>query len=449
MRLIIVGGVAAGTKAAAKAKRVNPDLNVVIYQQEAEVAYSSCGQPYALSGVIANSQKLRVRTVTDFADSGIQVFTKHQVSTIDPINKQITVLNLDTQHYFTDSYDRLILATGASTIRPNLTGINTEGVLTLRSWAEFTQFQHTLTTLKPRRAIIIGTGYISLELAETLTSLAIHTTIIGRSPQVLSHFDAEMAEHVSQHLLEHNVELIMNSQISKILTEHNRVVGVVTDTGHHLESDMVIFAIGIKPNIALAQQVGIQLGSTGAIKVNEYMATNLTDIYAAGDCCETLHRVSNTPIWQPLGDLANLQGRVAGENAAGGNAIFHGCLGTAILKTFDFNSAMTGLTEKVSKQHGFETIAVEVKAPDRARYYPNVKYSTFKLIAEKHTGKILGAQAVGKGASDKLIDIIATALLGKLTCFDLENADFAYSPPFSPVLSPVIVAAGLLAKKAQ
>lgn len=309
---------------------------------------------------------------------------------------------------------------------------------------EFTHFRDSLINLKPRKAVILGTGYISLELAETLTRLGIHTTIIGRSPRVLSAFDAEMAQRVAQHLLDNGVELLLNEQISEILTAHNRVLGILTKTGRRVDADVVILATGIQPNVELAQQAGIALGVTGAIQVNQAMQTNIETIYAAGDCAESLHRITGTAIWQPLGDTANLQGRVAGENAAGGNAVFAGCLGTAIFKTFDFNVAITGLSETAARQHGFEVIAVEVKGLDRARYYPNAKSSTLKLIADKNSGRLLGAQAVGCGASDKLIDIVATALLGNLSCADLENADLAYSPPFSPVLSPVIVAAGLL-----
>ncbi len=443
MRLIIIGGVAAGTKAAAKARRVNPNADIIIYQQEAQVSYSACGEPYAISGIIKDSNQLIIRRAADFAKSGIQVCTEHRVTAIDTANKQLTICDLQNQRTFTDNYDRLIIATGARPYIPDINGVQAQGVLALRSWTEFTQFRDSLITLKPRKAVILGTGYISLELAESLTLLNISTTIIGRS-RILSTFDTEMAQRVAQHLLDNGVELILGEKISEILTENNRVVGVQTKSGQRIDADIVVLATGIKPNVELAQQAGIALGTTGAIQVNETMQTSVPDIYAAGDCCETLHRISNTAIWQPLGDTANLQGRVAGENAAGSNAVFSGCLGTAILKAFDFNIAITGLSENAAKQHGFETIAVEINAINKARYYPNAKSSTLKLIADANNGRLLGAQAVGCGASDKLIDIVATALLGKLTCADLENADLAYSPPFSPTLSPVIVAAGIL-----
>lgn len=444
MRLIIIGGVAAGTKAAAKAQRVNPDLEIILYQQEAEVSYSACGETYVISGVIEDSNKLIIRQAADFVRSGIQVFTQHRVESIDTANQQLTVHDLQNQRIFTSNYDRLILATGARPFIPDINGVQATGVLVLRSWTDLTHFRTCLATLKPRKAIIVGTGYVCLELAEALNQLNIATSIIGRSKRILSAFDVEMAERVAQHLLDNGVELLLGEQISEILTQDNRVTGVLTTKGQRVCADIVVLAMGIKPNVELAQYAGIALGTTGAIQVNERMETSVSGIYAAGDCSETLNRITGCSMWQPLGDLANLQGRVAGENAAGGNAIFSGCFGTAILKTFDFSVAITGLSESAARQHGFEVLAVEVNALDKARYYPDAKSSTLKLVADASSGRLLGAQAVGCGASDKLIDIAATALLGKLTCAELENADFAYSPPFSPVLSPIIVAAGAL-----
>lgn len=444
LRLVIIGGVAAGTKAAAKARRVNPDAEIVIYQQEAQVAYSACGKPYALSGVIEDYHQLVIRTAAEFVKSGISVFTRHRVLTIDTANQKLTVENLNDNHCFIDHYDSLILATGAMPYLPKLNGIECINILSLRSWSSFLNFRQTIQ--HTRKALIIGTGYIALELAETLIRLGIETTLIGRSSQVLTGFDADMMQTVTKHLEHHGVNLLLNQSIIEILTKNQIALGVKT-TNHVCYADTIIFATGIKPNVSLAKQAGIKLGVTRAIEVNAQMMTNVANVYAAGDCCESLHRVTNKAVWQPLGDTANLQGRVAGENAVGGDAVFSGCLGTTILKAFDFNIAMTGLSEHTAAQHGFVPVSVTVNAANKARYYPNVKSSAFKLIADLDTGQLLGAQAVGLGASDKLIDVIATALLGKLKCVDLENADFAYSPPFSPVLSPIVLAASALNTK--
>jgi CoA-dependent NAD(P)H sulfur oxidoreductase len=446
MRLVIIGGVAAGSKAAAKARRVNADLEIIIYQQEAEVSYSACGEPYVISGIIADSQQLLIRTPSDFAQDRIQVFTEHRVETIDHVNKQLVVQDLKTRHCFTSIYDRLIIATGARPIIPTINGTNLTGALVLRSWTDLQTFRHTITDLKPRSALIIGAGYISLELAEALTKLNISTTIAARGQRLLSAFDADMAALVLTHLQENSVSFRFNTQVAELIGHQQRVTGVTTTEGEFIAADLVIFAIGIQANVELAKQAGITLGKTGAIQVDARMATNLSDIYAAGDCCETRNRITGMASWQPLGDTANLQGRVAGENAAGGDAYFQGSFGTSILKVFDFNIAMTGLPEHAAKQHGFTPLSVTVTAMDKARYYPNAHSSQLKLIANSN-GRLLGAQAVGKGASDKLIDIAATALLGNLSCADLEYADFAYSPPFSPVLSPISVAAGVLASR--
>jgi CoA-dependent NAD(P)H sulfur oxidoreductase len=446
MRLVIIGGVAAGCKAAAKARRVNADLDIIIYQQEAEISYSACGEPYVISGLIADSQQLLIRTVQDFAQDRIEVFTKHRVVAIDHVNKQLTVQDLKTGYCFSSPYDRLIIATGARPVIPNINGTNLAGVLVLRSWTDLQTFHRTITELKPRTALIIGAGYISLELAEALTMLNIATTIVARGQRLLPIFDMEMAALVIAHLQENGVALRFETQITELIGREQRVIGVTTTDGEFIAADVVILAMGIRPNVELAEQTGVTLGKTGAIQVDAQMTTNLSDIYAAGDCCETRNRITGMASWQPLGDTANLQGRVAGENAAGGEAYFRGSFGTSILKAFDFNIAITGLSEHAAKQHGFTALSVTVTAMDKARYYPNAHSSQLKLIADSN-GRLLGAQAVGKGASDKLVDIAATALLGNLTCADLEYGDFAYSPPFSPVLSPISVAAGVLASR--
>ena len=446
LRLVIIGGVAAGTKAAARARRVNPNAEIVIYQQEAQVAYSACGEPYALSGVIEDYHQLIIRTAAEFVKSGVSVFTQHRVLAIDTVTRKLTIENLNDNHCFIDRYDALIFATGAMPYLPKLNGMDCINILSLRSWSSFLDFRQMIKHAKPRKVLIIGMGYIALELAETLTRLGIETTLIGRGSQVLTGFDADMVQSVTKHLEHHGVNLLFNQSVIEIITKDQLALGVKT-THHVCYADVIIFATGIKPNVSLAKQAGIKLGATGAIQVNAQMMTNISNIYAAGDCCESLHRITNKAVWQPLGDTANLQGRVAGENAVGGNAVFSGCLGTSILKAFDFNIAMTGLSEHAAVQHGFVPVSVTVNAANKARYYPNVKSSAFKLIADLDTGQLLGAQVVGLGESDKLIDIIATALLGKLKCEDLETADFAYSPPFSPVLSPVVLAASALNTK--
>jgi len=403
--------------------------------------------PYVIGGVIENPRSLIVRQADEFAKDGIQVFTRHRVLHIDKAQKQLTVKNLQTDTEASVSFDRLILATGAKPIIPNVIGIDLQGVVTLRNYSDLQGLQTLLSSQQPKQAVIIGAGYIGLELAEAFQKLAIKTTLLEKSPQILPKFDAEIAALVHQYVVDKHVELIVGDGLVKLHGEQGRVCEVESETGKRLAADLVVVAIGIRPNTALAQDSGIALGTTGAIAVNTRMETNAEGIFAAGDCCETVDRITGKPIWMPLGDISALQGRVAGENAAGGDAHFSGVFGTAIFKAFALQIASTGLSEKAARDCGFDPVSVLVTKTDKARYYPDSQSLTLKLIADKQNGCVLGAQAVGFGGVDKMIDIIATALLGKLSCADLENADLAYSPPFSPVLSPVIVAAGALNKK--
>jgi NADPH-dependent 2,4-dienoyl-CoA reductase/sulfur reductase-like enzyme len=448
MRIVIIGGVAAGAKAAAKAKRVNPDLEIIVFQDEAEMAYSACGLPYVIGGAIADQNKLVIRKPEEFAKDGIQVKTGRRVVALDPANREITVRNLSDQSEENVAYDRLIIATGAMPIVPPVAGIDLDGVLTLRKIGDLARFESVLDRLGPEKAVIVGAGYIGMELAEAFHELNIKTTIVEKFPGVLPKFDPEMAQLVHDQLIERDVELILGDGLSLLQGEEGgRVTAVVTESGKVIPADLVVLAIGVRPNTELAQAAGITLGKTGAIAVDSRMETNIPGIYAAGDCVETIDRVSGQPIWMPLGDIANLQGRVAGENAAGGSANFPGVFGTAIFKTFNLNVAMTGLSEQAARAQGFDPVSVLMQRGDRARYYPGGQGLNLKLIADRRDGRLLGAQVIGEGKADKMIDIAATALLGKLTCQDLENADLAYSPPFSPVLSPMIMAAGALSSR--
>jgi CoA-dependent NAD(P)H sulfur oxidoreductase len=447
MRIIVIGGVAAGTKAAAKAHRVDPNNEIIIYQDEAEISYSACGLPYVISGVIADERRIIIRQPEDFAKEGIKVFTRHHVTNIDKARQQLTIRNLSNNSEELVDYDRLILATGACPIVPDIEGISLEGVLTLRNISDLNRFKTLINTMQPKNAVIIGAGYIGLELAESFHELSIKTTIVEKAARILPRFDPEMAQPVHGHLLENQVELILGDGLARLHGENGRVIAVETESGKIISADLVVIAIGVKPNVELAKAAGIELGKTGAISVDSTMETRTPGIFAAGDCCETVNRITGKPIWMPLGDIANLQGRVAGENVAGGNAHFPGVFGTAIFKTFKLTVAITGLSEQAAQEAGFEPVSIVMTGTDRARYYPGRQEYTLKLIADRLDGRLLGAQVVGSGNVDKMIDIVATALLGKLTCADMENADLAYSPPFSPVLSTIIVAAGILKSK--
>lgn len=447
MHLVIIGGVAAGSKAAARARRVNPDLRITLYQDEAEVSYSGCGQPYYLSGLIENRNALIIRRPADFAKDGITVKTRHRVTALNIVQHTLTVLDRSRNLSETVGFDRLIIATGARSLLPDMPGLDLDGVVSLRSLAELDRFTETIARIKPKTALIAGSGYIGLEVAESLSALGLRVTLLGRNRQVFSRLDAEMSKTIHDYLLTQQVNVLTGDGIAELLGRDGRVEAAVTVSGVRIPTDLVVLALGVQPNVELAEQAGIHLGASGAIAVDERMATNIPEVFAAGDCAESRHRLTGLPVWQPLGDIANLQGRVAGENAAGGDARFPGVSGTAIFKTFELNVGLTGLTETAARAAGFQPISAVISARDKARYYPGARELQLKLVAAAATGRLLGAQAVGTGAVDKTIDIAAIALLGNLSCRDLENADLAYAPPFSPVLSPIMVAASELSKR--
>lgn len=446
MRLIVIGGVAAGSKAAARARRVAPNIEITLFQDEPEVSYTACGQPYYLSGLIPNREALIIRRPADFADDSIDVRVNHGATAIDTGKCTVTVFDRSRGSTSIEPYDRLIIATGARSIVPDIPGSRLDGVVTLRGIEKLDRFRAVLDRLQPRSAVIVGSGYIGLELAESLGTLGLSVALLTRNKQIFSRLDPEMSASVRDYLAAQNVHIVAGDVPVAFKGAAERVEAVATAAGLELPADLVVLALGIRPNVELARQAGIELGATGAIAVDERMETNIGGVFAAGDCAESRHRISRLPVWQPLGDTANLQGRVAGENAAGGDARFPGVLGTTIFKTFELNVGMTGLTESAARAAGFEPVGIVIDARDKACYYPGARRLAVKLVAEGD-GRLLGAQAVGTGAVDKTIDIAATALLGKLSCRDLENADLAYAPPFSPVLSPIIVAAGALCKK--
>jgi len=447
MHLIVVGGVAAGTKAAARARRVDRDMAITLYQDETEVSYTACGQPYYLSGVVPTREALIIRRAADFAAEGIDVRLRHRVTRLNTRERTVEVHDLEHDRINLAHYDRLILATGARAVVPPIAGNDLDGVVTLRTMAELDRFRSALDRLQPRNALIVGSGYIALEAAESLHALGLTVTLAGRNRQIFSRLDADMSQLIHDYLVSRDVRIVVGEGVAGIAGEAGRVAAVLTTGGRRLSADLVVLALGARPNVELAEQGGIRLGPTGAIAVDARMETSVAGVFAAGDCVESRHRLTQAPVWGPLGDIANLQGRVAGENAAGGDARFPGVFGTAIFRTFDLNVGLTGLTEAAARAAGFEPVATLITARDKARYYPGAQPVHLKLVAEAGGGRLLGAQAVGPGAVDKMIDIAATALLGNLSCRDLENADLAYAPPFSPVLSPVIVAASALSKK--
>jgi CoA-dependent NAD(P)H sulfur oxidoreductase len=447
MRLVVVGGVAAGTKAASRARRVDPAMEIVVYQEEPEPSISECGLPYFLSDVVADRAQLVARTPEEFAGSGIEVRVRHRVEELDALSRKLTVCDLRGGDVFEDSYDRLIIATGARAVRPPIPGAKLTGIFPLRFLTDADAVRGYIEERSPQRAAVVGGGYIGLEVAENLRRLGMEVALLEAKDRVALAYGDEVAQRVEEHLTHKGVRVHTGARVEEFVGERC-VRGVRLGSGQEIEADLVILGVGVEPRVELAARAGAELGASGAIAVDKHMKTNLPEVWAAGDCVETRNLVSGGPAWAPLGDTANQMGRVAGTNAAGsagGTALeFPGVLGTGIFKVFDLGVGKTGLSEREAGEAGFETVSAAVESRDRASYYPGAEEVFLKLVADKESGRLLGAESVGSGA-DKLTDICATAIWGRLSYPDLVNLDLAYAPPYGPSLSPVIQAATVLA----
>jgi NADPH-dependent 2,4-dienoyl-CoA reductase/sulfur reductase-like enzyme len=446
MRLVVVGGVAAGTKAASRARRVDPEMEITVYQAEPEPSISECGLPYLLSGMVEKRERLVARTPAKFAKQDIEVLVCHRVEKIDPAGKKLSVRDLTTGATFEDTYDRLVVATGARAVLPPVPGADLDGVFKLRFLTDSDEVRRYVEARSPERAVVVGGGYIGLEVAENLCRLGMEVSLIEGADRVALAYGTEVSERVEAELGKHGVGAYTGTKVEEFVGD-DRVRGVrFGDT--EMETDLVIVGVGIKPCVDLAEDAGAEIGPTGAILVDEHMKTNLPDVWAAGDCVETTNLVSGRSVWVPLGDTANQMGRVAGTNVATGNDDlgFPGVLGTGIFKVFDLGVGKTGLSEREAEVAGFEVESAEVEVYDRAAYYPGAEKVFLKLIADGETGRLLGAESAGSDA-DKLTDVCATAIWGRLSYPDLINIDLAYSPPYGPALSPVIQAATILSGK--
>ncbi|WP_119066228.1 FAD-dependent oxidoreductase [Rubrobacter indicoceani] len=456
MRLVVIGGVAAGTKAASRAKRVAPELEVVVYQAEPEVSISECGLPYHVSEVIPDRERLVARTPEKFAENDIEAKVRHRVEAVDPEGRRLTVKNLDSGETFEDTYDRLIVATGSKSVKLPVPGADLEGVFTLKFLTDADAMKAYIKKRSPERAVVVGGGYIGLEMAENLHHLGMEVQVVEAGEHLAPTYGETVADRVRGHLEGQGVRVHVCAaadEVSCVPGEAEDCTGRVESVRFgdtELPADFVLVGIGVRPEVRLAESFGVKLGETGAIEVDENMRTNVADVWAAGDCVETTNRVSGKPMWLALGDVANKMGRVAGTNAATGQPTlaFPGVLGTGIFKVFDLGVGATGLSEGEARDAGFDPVSVTIEARDRAGYYPGARPVLLEMVADGKTGRVLGVEAVGSGV-DKLTDVAATAIWARLTCDDLVNADLAYAPPFGPTNSPVIQAATVLSGKVR
>jgi len=441
MKIIVIGGVAGGASAAAKARRINEDAEIVIYEMGAYVSFANCGLPYFVSGEIKERDNLFLMDPMRFrANHNIDVKVLHEVTAIHPETKTVSVKHLQTGTTFEDNYDKLILSPGADALRPPIPGIDAENIFTLKTVPDTDSLKSYIEKNNIKKVAVVGGGFIGLEMVEAFMHLGLEVTLVEMLDQVLPPLDKDMADYISLHLDENNVEVILENGVKEFALEGNQCNKLMLQDGHEIAVDAVVLSIGIKPNIALAQQAGLELTMNDRlVKVNNKMETSASDIYAVGDIVPSVQRVTNEEAWIPLAGPANKQGRVAGTNAAGGDLTMPSVLGTSIARIFKLSAGKTGLSEKEAKAKGIPHRVSYSHSPDHAPYYPGASMLSIKVIFHKD-GKLLGAQAIGAQGVDKRIDVFATAIQGGLTVEDLTELDLAYAPPFSSAKDPAIVA---------
>lgn len=439
--IIIVGGVAGGASAAAKARRTNETAHIEMFEKGPYVSFANCGLPYYVGKTIRDRDDLLLQTPERFWKRfWVRVHVLHEVLLIDRTAKCVQVKNLVTQEITSHPYDTLILAPGAGAIMPDIPGIHARNIFTVKTVPDSDAIKTFLAGHPSQQALVIGGGFIGLETAEALMGLGLTVTIIEKAPQILPPFDQDMATLVSHHLQEKGVKIIAGDGINGFQQDGDLAKEAKLESGTRLPMDLAILSIGVRPELKLAREAGLQIGSAGGIAVNTRQQTSDPDIYAAGDAVETLHLVTGKQTRIALAGPANKQGRVAGANAAGGDLQFHGALGTAIVESMGITAAKTGLSAHEAEAYGLNYFVSLTHPLDHAEYYPGAEALHMKLVVEQETGKLLGAQIVGEDGVDKRIDVLATALHARMRVQDLEQLDLAYAPQFNSAKGPVIMA---------
>lgn len=447
MKYVIIGGDAAGMSAATQIRRLNPDSEVVVFEKGKILSYAQCGLPYYVAGLVPSSEDLIARTKEQFEEKyGIKIYLAHEVTGLDAENQTVRGNQLEADQAFEENYDYLLIATGGEAIVPPWPGVNLDRVSVLKTIPDANRIIQWLEQNPDiQKVTVIGGGYIGLEMAEAFHLRGKEVQIIDIADQLNASFDPDMAIHAKDELEKKGVKVLLNEEV-KGFKGDIKVTSVETDKGEY-PTDLVIVAIGIKPNSHFAKEAGIELGPKGAIKVNEKMQTNIKNIYAAGDCATHYHLVKEQDDFIPLGTTANKQGRIAGTNLGGGDASFKGIIGTAVMKVLDLDMARTGLSEKEAKGLNLDIETVSIRSRHHATYYPDAKRLFIKLVFDKNTRRLLGGQVVGYEGVDKRIDVLAVAITQKLTIDELQELDLSYAPPFNGVWDPVQQASRVAEKK--
>ncbi|WP_148867322.1 FAD-dependent oxidoreductase [Thermosediminibacter litoriperuensis] len=439
-KVLIVGGVAGGASAAARLRRLDESAQIIMFERGEHISFANCGLPYYVSGVIAEREKLLVQTPEKFkARFGVDVRINSEVTRIFPDKKEVEVQEKGG-HTYRESYDYLILSPGAAPVRPPIPGIEAENIFTVRNIPDIDRVKQFVDQQKPARAVVVGGGFIGLEMAENLHTRGVKTTIVEMMDQVLAPLDFEMAALVHGHIRANGIELVLKDGVKSFITENYRANEVELQSGRRIPSDMVILAIGVKPEVKLAKEAGLEIGERGGIRVNEKLQTSNPYIFAIGDAIEVKDFVTGTYTLIPLAGPANKQGRIVADVIAGRDARYEGTQGTAIVKVFDCVAASTGANEKTLRKLGIPYAVSYTHPGSHAGYYPGATTMSIKLIFDPQSGKILGGQIVGCDGVDKRIDVIAAAIRRGDTVFDLQELELAYAPPFSSAKDPVNMA---------
>lgn len=440
MKVVIVGGVAGGATAAARIRRLDEQAEIAVFERSGYISYANCGLPYYIGGVIEDPEELTLQTPESFFSRfRIQMKVRHEVTAIHPDKKTVTVKNLETGEIFEESYDKLLLSPGAKPVRPDLPGIDSSKVFTLRTVEDTFRIKDYVNENNPRSAVMVGGGFIGLEVAENLRDLGMDVTIVQKPRQLMSPFDSDMASFIHAEMRRHGVKLALGYS-AEGFAEKNSGIDVLLKDSAPLHADMVVLAIGVTPESSLAKDAGLALGLKGSILVNDRMETSVPDIYAVGDAVQVKHRVTGEDALIALAGPANKQGRIAADNICGGDSRYQGSQGSSVIKVFDMTAAITGINETNARKSGLDVEAVILSPMSHAGYYPGGKVMTMKAVFEKGTYRLLGAQIVGYEGVDKRIDVLATAIHAGMKATQLKNLDLAYAPPYSSAKDPVNMA---------
>ena len=440
MKVIIVGGVAGGATAAARLRRLDETAEIVVFERSGYVSYANCGLPYYIGGVITDKEELTLQTPESFWQRfRVDMRVRHEVTAIHPAEKTVDVRNLATGETFTESYYKLILSPGARPTQPALPGVGIDRLFTLRTVEDTLKIREFIEQHHPRSAVLAGGGFIGVELMENLRELGIDVTVVQRPRQLLNPLDADMAAFLHAKLRQKGVRLHLGRTVEGFAADGDRVNVLLKDEAP-LTADMVVLAIGVTPDTALARDAGLELGLKGSILVNDRMETSAPDIYAVGDAVQVKHFVTGQDTLLSLAGPANKQGRIAADNICGGDSRYLGSQGSSVIKVFDMTIATTGVNEKAAKQAGIDCDKVYLSPMSHAGYYPGGKVMTLKVVFEKGTYRLLGAQIVGYEGVDKRIDVLATAIHTGLSALQLKDLDLAYAPPYSSAKDPVNMA---------